>query len=170
MRKANRVPSLVLRETHVLAYVAKWTLRVVFLLAASLALARHASAAPVVFEASGNFPWSPVGPSELSGTITIDPTLGSVLSADLTLTSRGAYDAPQTYRLTTLNKTDVPGRILLEGSNPIGDLVVLQLQTTALTWVGFDGGPLVSDESILHLVGIDANSLYMNPGGTLEPK
>jgi len=65
-----------------LAYLAKWTLRVVFLLGVSLALAGQAAAAPEVFEASAESDdgWA------LSGTVTIDTATGKVLSADLAAT------------------------------------------------------------------------------------
>jgi len=45
-----------------------------------VALASQATAAPVVFEASGKFS----NGSPLSGTVTIDTATGKVLSADLT--------------------------------------------------------------------------------------
>jgi len=53
---------------------------VVFLLGVMVALASQATAAPVVFEASGKFS----NGSPLSGTVTIDTATGKVLSADLT--------------------------------------------------------------------------------------
>jgi len=79
MQTATPVPALVPRETHALAYLAKWSLRVVLLLGAMVALASQATAAPVVFDVSalGEL-W------DVSGTVTIDTATGKVLSADLT--------------------------------------------------------------------------------------
>jgi len=79
MQTATPVLSLVPPETHALAYLAKWGLRAVFLLGVMVALASQATAAPVVFEASGKFS----NGSPLSGTVTIDTATGKVLSADL---------------------------------------------------------------------------------------
>ena len=80
MQTATPVPALVPRETHALAYLAKWSLRVVLLLGVMVGLASQATAAPVVFEASGEFNDG----CRLSGTVTIDTATGKVLSADLT--------------------------------------------------------------------------------------
>ena len=52
MQTATPVPALVPPETRRLAYLAKWALRVVFLLGVMVALASQATAAPVVFEVS----------------------------------------------------------------------------------------------------------------------
>ena len=81
MQTATPVPALVPRETHALAYLAKWSLRVVLLLGVMVALASQATAAPVVFEASGEFNDG----CRLSGTVTIDTATGKVLSADLSV-------------------------------------------------------------------------------------
>jgi len=80
MQTATPVPALVPRETHTLAYLAKWSLRVVLLLGAMVALASQATAAPVVFDVSAQSGegWA------VSGTVTIDTATGKVLSADLT--------------------------------------------------------------------------------------
>jgi hypothetical protein len=76
------VSRLVLHETRPLAYLAKWALRAALLLGVMAALASQASAAPVVFEASGLFDDG----RRLSGTVTIDTATGKVLSADLSVT------------------------------------------------------------------------------------
>ena len=80
MQTATPVPALVPPETHALAYLAKWALRVVLLLGAMVALASQATAAPVVFDVSAQSgeSWA------VSGTVTIDTATGKVLSADLT--------------------------------------------------------------------------------------
>jgi hypothetical protein len=80
MQTATPVPALVPRETHTLAYLAKWSLRVVLLLGAMVALASQATAAPVVFDVSAQSGegWA------VSGTVTIDTATGKVLFADLT--------------------------------------------------------------------------------------
>lgn len=66
----------------------RWTLRVVFLLGAILARASQASAAPVVFDATGDFN-GVVGETVLSGTVTIDTATGKVVSADLKVEEGG---------------------------------------------------------------------------------
>ncbi len=81
MQKTTPVSRLVLHETRRLAYLAKWALRAV-LLGVMAALATQATAASVVFEASGLFNDG----RRLSGTVTIDTATGKVLSADLSVT------------------------------------------------------------------------------------
>ena len=71
-----------LHEARPLARLAKWSLRAVFLSGAMVALASRATAAPVVFEASGLFDDG----RRLSGAVTIDTATGKVLSADLSVT------------------------------------------------------------------------------------
>jgi hypothetical protein len=80
VQKTTPVSRLVLRETRPLAHLAKWTLRVVLLLGAMVAVASQATAAPVVFDVSAQSSegWT------VSGTVTIDTATGKVLSADLT--------------------------------------------------------------------------------------
>jgi hypothetical protein len=82
MQTATPVPGLVVPEARRLAYLAKSSLRVVLLLGAMVALASRSTAAPVVFEASGEFNDG----RKLSGTVTIDTATGKVLSADLSVT------------------------------------------------------------------------------------
>jgi hypothetical protein len=80
MRKATPVPALVVPETPLLAYLAKWSLRVMLLLGVMVALASQATAAPVVFDVSAKSDEGWI----VSGTVTIDTATGKVLSADLT--------------------------------------------------------------------------------------
>jgi hypothetical protein len=82
VQKTTPVSHLVLQETRPLGRLRKWTLRAVFLLGAMVALATQATAAPVVFEASGLFDDG----RRLSGTVTMDTATGKVLSADLSVT------------------------------------------------------------------------------------
>lgn len=78
-----------LHEARPLARLAKWSLRAVFLSGAMVALASRATAAPVVFEASGLFDDG----RRLSGAVTIDTATGKVLSADLSVT----FGSVETY-------------------------------------------------------------------------
>ncbi len=137
MRQATPKLSLVLLQTHVVAHLSKWTLRVLFLLGVLLSLAAQATAAPVVFEASGEFEY--VG--ELSGTITIDTATGKVLSVDLILS--GTEVGPGVYDVIPAREATLrSGPFLILRFLGIGNSLGLALRVPTL--IGYEGGPIVS--------------------------
>ena len=144
MQTATPVPALVPRETHALAYLAKWSLRVVLLLGVMVALASQATAAPVVFEASGEFNDG----CRLSGTVTIDTATGKVLSADLTAedgSSTVIFDT--VYYGTVTQITARPGypvwtRMWFEAEFPGPGPYALSLTVPEATLVGYKGSSL----------------------------
>jgi len=163
MQKATPVPFLVPPETHGWAYLAKWTLRVVFLLGVSLALAGQATAAPVVFEASGEVEngWA------MSGTMTIDTATGNVLSADVSVTQgsvvKYVFDDAVSVRHSG-------GWTSIEiGTDSF--LPILQLTVETSTLVGYKGSLISLKDSYILL---SAGSHYLNElpliSGSLEPK
>jgi len=128
-----------------LAYLAKWTLRVVFLLGMSLALAGQASAAPEVFTASGEFDngWA------LSGTITIDTATGKLLSADLSATNGSVAEfvfdqitagSVRQIVLGSGRRSTVWTVISIESEHPFGPSLFLTVEEPTL--VGYKGSPL----------------------------
>jgi len=174
MQSATPVLSLVRPETRVLAYLAKWTLRVVFLLGVMVALASQATAAPVVFEASGKFS----NGSPLSGTVTIDTATGKVLAADLSamygsellVFDRGIFVSHWHEGATAMTTIAIG-----EATN---DDEYLYLEVKESTLVGYTGSPLVpggipaedgggSCIAVRNYFGYH-NLLYLNPG-SLEP-
>jgi len=144
MQKATRIPFLVPPETHPWACLAKWTLRVAFLLGVSLALVGQATAAPEVFEASGEF--EDTG-ATLSGTLTIDTATGHLLSADLIIIDEGGVIVGE-YVFTTITsssyvKSPPTLHIRLSGHGPkFGSGMQLALPVSTL--VGYKGGSIIS--------------------------
>jgi len=168
MREATAVPSLVLPEAPDLAYLAKWTLRVVFLLGVSLALARQAAAAPVVFDASGEFE----NGSELSGTVTIDTATGVVLSADLSITN----DTGETYLFNDRVSAKHYGSWTTISFGGAEILPVLVLSVEGRSLVGYDGSSILPlyDAGFLLSGIVWAGGLYYSDespllSGILEP-
>jgi hypothetical protein len=140
MRTATRVPSLVPPETHGWAYLAKWTLRVVVLLGVSLAMASQATAAPVVFKASGEF--EDTG-ATLSGTLTIDTATGHLLSADLIIIDHSGDVVAGEYVFTTITSPVKSTTIRLSGHGPKFESG-MQLTLPVSTLVGYKGGSIIS--------------------------
>ncbi|HXY34332.1 MAG TPA: hypothetical protein VEI07_08900 [Planctomycetaceae bacterium] len=169
MPTATPLPSLVRPGTRRLAHLAQWSLRVVFLLVVIVAVASQATAAPVVFDASGEFEDG----YELSGTITIDTATGDVLAADLQVEW-----GTETISFTDLYK--ISHSPAPKGSTNTSMLFVafpleLQLTVHASTLVGYAGGPLLcdpgSDDSPSSLISLDgyATRVYSLDEGSLEP-
>ena len=144
MRQATPKLSLVLLQSRVVGHLSKWTLRVLFLLGVLLSLAAQATAAPVVFEASGEFEngW------ELSGTVTIDTATGKVLSADLSVTG---FDVNLVF--------DKVAHVLDSYRGPV-------------TGIGITGGPIVPSLGITvpgkSLVGYTGSSILSYQAGQYE--
>jgi hypothetical protein len=141
MRTATPVPALVRPETHYLAELTKWTLRVVLLLGLLLTLERQAAAAPEVFTASGSFDDG----SELSGTITIDTDSGKVLSANVTLATfyQGKIDLTASPYGTTHGYGKYTTTIIFDGGIN-GRIVDSQLTLPVSTLIDFEGGKIES--------------------------
>jgi hypothetical protein len=118
---------------------AKGVLRAALLLALSLALAGSATAADVVFTASGGF-LGPDGTYPLSGTITINTATGKVVSVDLTASASGFSPLTFTSTLVTEEIGDDFIRVTIrEGADE------LSLTFPVATLVGYAGGPLVQN-------------------------
>jgi len=134
MQTATRGLSLVRPETPVLAYLAKWTLRVVFLLGVSLALAVQAVAAPVEFEANGQFEYG-----TLAGAIAIDTATGKLLSSDLIIMvgSDEIVFANLTQVVIQNKATRIDGTATSAPHKYIGSTIQLVLPVSTL--VGFKG-------------------------------
>jgi hypothetical protein len=176
MQTATPVPALVPRETHTLAYLAKWSLRVVLLLGAMVALASQATAAPVVFDVSAQSGegWA------VSGTVTIDTATGKVLSADLTAKDGSSTVIFDTVYYGTVTHSTRPGepvwtKMFFEAEAEAG-IYSLLLTVPEATLVGYKGsllysGPLPGLGSYLQLpysgnpLGTVESPLY----GSLEP-
>lgn len=141
MRTATSVPSLVQLETHHLVSLVKWSLRVVFLLGLIVALASQATAAPVVFTASGAFNEG----QELSGNIAIYTATGKV-SVDLKV---AGFEGESFTTLPTVEKFEGLVRLVwpLPGSTAFDPLdLVLTLQGVH-TLVGYAGGEIDSGDN-----------------------
>jgi hypothetical protein len=138
MRKATPVPSLVLPETHVLAYLTKWTLRVVFLLGVSLALAGQAAAAPEVFTV-----WGAFSSGDLSGTVTIDTATGNLLSADLIIMAGGMEGKFVFTDLVQISHTSEATAISFTGYNSaLKSAASMRLTLQVSTLKGYNGGKI----------------------------
>jgi len=178
MQTATPGLSLVRPETRVLAYLAKWGLRAVFLLGVMVALASQATAAPVVFEASGKFYGG--GGAVLSGTLTIDTATGKVLSADLSVTANSVvlyvFDRNISISVTHRYEGNLTSIVIREATTD--DFPQLCLVVKESTLVGYKGSPLVSDllpaedgsgSCILLGIGIDYIDVLPLSSGSLEP-
>jgi hypothetical protein len=115
-----------------------------FLLGVMVALASQATAAPVVFEASGEFDDG----CKLSGTVTIDTATGKVLSADL----RVAFGSVERYVF------DGSVSVLRSSEGPYGPYTRIEFgpgtgQGFALLYIALPG---------TSLVGYDGSEIYPN--------
>jgi len=122
----------------------RWTLRVVFLLGAILARASQASAAPVVFDATGDFN-GVVGETVLSGTVTIDTATGKVVSADLKVEEGGTTLIFDQFRsVAVVGSGSLQSvAITVDGYNEKSRApVVLQLAVPHASLVDYAGGIL----------------------------
>jgi hypothetical protein len=147
MRTATPYPSLVPPETHALAYLAKWALRAVLLLGVMVALASQATAAPVVFEASGEFEDG----TYLEGSITIDTATGKVLSADLIINNLpGGGESVFTPSSTTHTKNTTT--MVFAGSY-VHEPARLQLTLPVSTLVDYEGGGIQWESSYYDVYG-----------------
>jgi len=117
--------------------------RAAVLLGALLALAGHAKASPVIFDASGTFTDS----STLSGTITIDPTTGLATAENLSISGgTSGYVSPLLFVATppALMQTDNAGagNVWLD-STDVSNSWQLRVDIPGPTLLGYGGGPLV---------------------------
>jgi len=136
MQTATPVLSSVRLEGRRLAQLARWSLRAVVLLGVIVALTGSATAAPVVFTASGEFEkWG-----ELSGTITIDTATGDVLAADLQVAGLPGVSAVSFTSLPKISHSPGPKEEYTIMRFESG--YVLELTVRASTLVGYAGGPL----------------------------
>jgi|SRR5580704_7538188 hypothetical protein len=156
MQTATPVPALVPPETRRLAYLPNWALRAVFLLGVMVALASQATAAPVVFEASGEFE----NGLELTGTVTIDTATGKVLSADLSLVEGSVVKYVFDGRVSVARSTGPYTRIVIE-PGAVQGFAQLWITVPGTSLVGYDGS-----KTLWSYAGEELSGAYL-PDGTL---
>jgi hypothetical protein len=168
MRQATPERSLVLLPTHAVGDLWKWALRALFLVGVQLALVGQATAAPVVFTASGEFEngW------ELSGTVTIDTATGKVLSADLSVTAGSVVKYVFDKDVTVHASSRGPFTTIGISDGPIVPSLGITIAEKSL--VGFKGSSILTyDYGYLSYIvlGEGLNYVDMLPlnFGSLEP-
>jgi hypothetical protein len=109
----------------------------------SVALASQATAAPVVFEASGSFQDG----FKLSGTITIDTATGKVVSSDLLV----AGHLETLFTGTGQHSTSQPGLLTYPSFYGLDETAELVLWIPLHTLVGYKGGALLDYENGIHI-------------------
>ena len=168
MRQGTPKLSRLLLQSRVVAHLAKWTLRVLFLLGVLLSLAARATAAPVVFEASGEFE----NGGELSGTITIDTATGKVLSADLSVTG---FDVNLVFDKVAHVLDSYRGPVTGIGINEGPIVPMLGITVPGKSLVGYTGSSIVSHQAgqFLSYVLLGEGTDYVDEiplmRGSLEP-